>query len=154
MDLNTVSLTGRLGDNIELRETTGGKSVGEVNLAVDAGFGDNKKTIWIGLVMWGKTAEAAAQYLSRGRRIAVSGRLDQDEWRDKESGQQRRKTRVVVNEWTFADSEKKAAGESRSQELPPAGRYEKAAAVHGGEAPIQDDDIPFAQFEKHSPLPL
>src|SRR5690606_34431209 len=71
MDINTVTLTGRLGRDIELRQTAKGTSVANVSLAVESGFGDNRKTNWIGLDFWGKAAESAAQYLRRGRKIAV-----------------------------------------------------------------------------------
>lgn len=103
-DINTVSLTGRLGADIELRYTPQGKAVADVNLAVQSGFGDNEKTLWIGLTLWDKRAEAAAKYLGKGRKIAVSGRLDQETW--EKDGQKRSKTRVVVHDWAFADSEK------------------------------------------------
>lgn len=103
-DINNVSLTGRLGQNFELRHTPQGTAVTENNLAVQDGFGDKEKTYWVGITIWGKSAEAAAKYLEKGRKIAISGRLTQDSWEDKDTGKPRTKTRVTVENWTFADS--------------------------------------------------
>lgn len=132
-DINTVTLTGRLGSEIEMRETKQGTAVAESRLAVETGFGDNKKTAWLDITMWGKTAEAASKFLSKGRRVAVSGRLEQDEWDDKNTGQKRTKIRVVVENWAFADSEKK--GDS------PQGNGGQQSARQ--EAPGDDDNIPW-----------
>ena len=136
MDINTVILTGRLGSDIELRYTPSGIAVADVNLAVESGFGDKKKTNWIGLTIWNKSAEAAANYLGKGRKIAVSGRLDQEEWDDKETGKKQRKTRVVVENWTFADSEK-----SQQQARAQAPAQRQSEPMPGADDP--EDDIPF-----------
>lgn len=165
MDINTVTLTGRLGGDIDLRYTATGTAVANVNLAVESGFGDKKKTHWFGLDFWGKAAESAKEYLAKGRKIAISGRLDHSEY--EKDGKTVSKTRVVVEQWTFADGERRTGGDgqrseqprqraeapARRQETPPARRAEpqRELPIGGGD---DDDDIPFASFEKHSPLPL
>lgn len=116
--MNKVILTGNLGGDIESRATKDGKSVAEVNLAVAAGFGDNKKTLWIGLTLWDKQAESAAKYLSKGRKIAIVGRLDQDEWEDKDTGKKRTKTRVVVEAWEFADAVREVGQDQQERPAP------------------------------------
>lgn len=153
MDLNSVALTGRIGSDLELRHTKGDTAVLEMNLAVESGFGDKKKTNWIGLVLWGKSAESAHQHLGKGRKIAVSGRLNQEEWEDKETGKKRSKTHVVVETWTFADSDRKEGSQSRqpASSAPRQERREEPAPAGGSD---DGDEIPFAPFEKHSPLPL
>ena len=150
MDINTVTLTGNIGNDLELRYTQTGNAVLELNLAVVSGFGEKKKTNWIGCTLWGKTAESAKEYLGKGRKIAVSGRLDQDSWEDKETGKKQSKTRVTVDHWTFADSGKGERSQSPAQssqparrtETPPARRQEQQEELPagGGEG---DDDIPF-----------
>lgn len=131
-DLNKTQLSGRLASDIELRYTPKGTAVADVNLAVNSGYGDNQKTNWIGLTIWGKSAEAAANYLGKGRKIIVDGRLDQDEWEDKETGKKRSKTRVIVENWYFADS--KPGGE----------RAQEPAQVGQGFVGADDEDsIPF-----------
>lgn len=99
--MNSVNIIGRIGSDIELRSTPSGKPVAEVNLAVDDGYGENKKTAWIGVTMWGKTAEIASQYLSKGSQVGITGRLSQDEWTDKDSGKKQRKTKVTADNIYF-----------------------------------------------------
>lgn len=135
-DINTVTLSGRLGADLELRRTQNDTAVCDVNLAVTTGYGDKEKTAWIGLVFWGKTAEAASRYLGKGRKVVVSGRLDQDEWDDKETGKKQRKTRVIVENWTFADSEKKDGATTSRASAP-----SQPASVAPAEP--DNDDIPF-----------
>ena len=93
--MNHVHIIGRLGGDIELRHTPSGKAVCEVNIAVDDGYGENKKTAWLGTVFWDKTAEIAAKFLSKGDQVGVTGRLTQDEWEDKETGKKRTKTKIT-----------------------------------------------------------
>jgi single-strand DNA-binding protein len=92
--MNSVNLIGRVGGEVELRHTPSGKSVAQLTLAVDDGWGENKKTVWIGVTLWGATAELAAKALQKGDRLGVTGRLSQDEWEDKE-GKKQRKTKVT-----------------------------------------------------------
>lgn len=92
--MNNVNIIGRLGSDPELRYTYSGKAVTEINLAVDDGWGENKKTAWIGVVLWGATAELAGRALKKGDRVGITGRLSQDEWEDKQTGKKQRKTKV------------------------------------------------------------
>lgn len=147
MDINNVTLTGRLGGDLELRSTATGTSVANVNLAVECGFGDRKKTAWIGLDFWGKSAESASKFLGKGRKVAVSGRLEQSEYEDK-NGNKVTKTRVVVENWTFADSEKSGNRDEGSvapprREAAPQSTLETTAPMSGGGRSDDDDDIPF-----------
>ena len=96
--MNKVNLIGRVGSDIELRYTPAGKAVTDVNLAVDDGFGENKKTAWIGVTIWGVTAEVAAKYVRKGDKLGISGRLSQEEWTDKTTGKTQRKTKVTCDE--------------------------------------------------------
>lgn len=96
--MNNVNIIGRVGGEIELRYTPSGKAVTEVNLAVDDGFGDNKKTAWIGVTIWGATAECAAKYVKKGDRLGITGRLSQEEWEDKQTGKKQRKTKVTCQD--------------------------------------------------------
>jgi single-strand DNA-binding protein len=147
MDLNTVALTGRLGSDLELKRTKNDTAVTSANIAVECGFGESKQTIWVGLVFWGKTAEAASKYLGKGKKIAVSGRLSQDEYEDKD-GKKVTKTRVTVENWTFAESDK--GGNDRQEQSAPS-RYTRSDANNDPSnvksyPPSQDpnnDDIPF-----------
>jgi single-strand DNA-binding protein len=138
-DINTVTLTGRLGSELELRYTPQGTAVTDVNLAVQSGFGDKEKTNWIGLTIWGKSAEAAANHLGKGQKIAVAGRLDQESW--DQDGKPRTKTRVVCERWTFADG--KRTENSNPPSNPPSEPM-TTRNVHPDQNPnLSGDDIPF-----------
>jgi single-strand DNA-binding protein len=95
--MNNVNVIGRLGADIELRYTPAGKAVCELNLAVDDGWGESKKTVWLGVTVWGATAELASKALAKGHRVGITGRLSQEEWEGKD-GKKQRKTKVTCQE--------------------------------------------------------
>jgi len=123
MSVNSIVVSGRLGKDPELRSTSGGKSVAGFTLAVDEGYGEHKKTIWLYCEVWGKTAEAVARLVTKGKRVVVTGRLSEDKWTDKQSGQERSKPKVIANEVEIVDFADKDQAD--------------------GHGEVSDDDIPF-----------
>ena len=91
-DLNSIVLTGRVGNNIELKTTGTGKSVCNMTLAVK----NDDQTNWIRCVAWEKTAEALSKFAHKGDRLTIKGRLQSREW--EQNGQKRTTTEVWV-EW-------------------------------------------------------
>lgn len=81
--MNSTNLIGRCGTTPEQKTTTGGKLVTNFRLAVDDGYGEKKKTLWIGVQCWEKTAEVVSQYLKKGDQVAVTGKLQSDEFTPK-----------------------------------------------------------------------
>ena len=73
-----IVAVGRLGKDVELRYSTDGKAVASFSVAVDDGFGENKKTIWLRVSVWEKQAETCNQYLHKGSLVLVEGRLTPD----------------------------------------------------------------------------
>ncbi len=74
--MNVFTATGRLGRDAEVRVTQSGTTVANLAIAVDAGYGDNKKTLWVRGALFGKRAEGGlVQYLTKGQQVAVSGEL-------------------------------------------------------------------------------
>ena len=122
--MNKVNIIGRVGSDPELRYTPAGKAVTEINLAVDDGYGENKRTAWIGVTIWGATAECAAKYVRKGHRLGITGRLTQDEWEDKQTGKKVRKTKVTCEDMhllTDRDASDRAAaqpGRGRQPDTP------------------------------------
>lgn len=115
--LNKVLLIGNLtADPRELRTLPSGAVVGEFRIAVNDRFGgrdrENERTLFIDVVVWNKTAENCHRYLSKGRPVLVEGRLEEDSWTDKESGQPRSKMRVVASNVTFMPDRKGEGGGS------------------------------------------
>ncbi len=100
--INQVILMGRLTRDPETRTTPSGKSVTSFSLAVDRG-GQDDQADFFDVTAWEKTGELVAQYLSKGRRCLVQGRLRQDSWDDKETGKKRTRVEVVAFDVTFLD---------------------------------------------------
>ena len=124
--MNTVALIGRVGQDPQVRNTGGGKTVANFSLAVDEGFGDRKVTHWIPVVAWEKTAELISQYVSKGSQLAVEGRLQVRSWEDRD-GNKRQTTEVVANRVDFL-SKSETKRQSRSQNEP---------------VEVGEEDIPF-----------
>ena len=110
MSYSKVILLGRLGADPEVRFTTSGKAVANFNLAVDDGWGEQKRTHWHRCVAWGKQAETLGAHASKGALLLVDGRLTNRDWTDRD-GNKRQTTEVVVDRFAFAGS-KRDAGRS------------------------------------------
>ena len=154
---NRVLLMGNLTRDTEVRYTPKGTAVCTLGLAVNETYttqgGEQKEeTIFVDVDVWGRTAENAGQYLSKGRPIFVEGRLRLDQWDDKETGQKKSKMRVVCESFQFIGAPKgkaefsdAAPAEERPQR--PATRGARSAAPaksEENEPPAEgDDNIPF-----------
>jgi len=100
--MNTVSLIGRLGADPQLRYTQNGTAVATCSIAVPRRR-NREETDWFDLTFWGKLAELAAQHLTKGRQVGITGRLQQERWETQE-GEKRSRVVVVVDELTFIGS--------------------------------------------------
>lgn len=104
-DLNKVFQTGRLGKEVDLRYTPAGKAVAVFEIAVNDGFGDNKKTYWFKVIAWEKLAEACAEYLKKGSKCLVEGKLTNRNY-ETQDGQKRHVTEIVALSVQFLDGKK------------------------------------------------
>ena len=86
-DLNCFSFTGRLTQDATVRTLASGKKVLTANAAVNTGYGEYKKTLFVKLQMWGDHGEKVVQYLTKGKSIATSGELSRSEWQTREGKQ-------------------------------------------------------------------
>jgi single-strand DNA-binding protein len=100
--INQVILMGRLTRDPEVRTTSTGKTITSFSIAVDRG-GQDDQADFFDVTAWEKLGELVSQYLSKGRRCLVQGRLRQDSWDDKETGKKRSKVEVVATDVTFLD---------------------------------------------------
>src|SRR3954464_10575738 len=105
--LNQVTLMGNLTRDPELRQTPTGQNVTSFSLALNRAYKDasgewQEATDYIDIVCWGPLAVRVAQYLSKGRRCLVQGRLQSRNW--EQDGQKRSKGEVLANDVTFLDS--------------------------------------------------
>jgi single-strand DNA-binding protein len=159
MSVNKVILVGRLGRDPETRYTSGGQAVANFTLATDETFKDRagerqKRTEWHRIVLWGKLAEIAQQYLKKGQLVYIEGRIQTRQWEDKRDGQKRTTTEIVGNVMRMLTSraESAAAGASSGSGAGMGhGRSADADFDVAGPPPeessagpeISDEDIPF-----------
>lgn len=121
--LNRVILMGRLVSDPELRKTQGGTSVAAARIAVDRDYkdaGGERQADFIDIVAWRGTAEMLCKYFTKGRMLALEGRLQIRPWTDKD-GRKRTAAEVVADSIWFADSKKIAepsAGGQDFREIP------------------------------------
>ncbi|OGL34408.1 hypothetical protein A3F64_03295 [Candidatus Saccharibacteria bacterium RIFCSPHIGHO2_12_FULL_42_8] len=111
--INQVIIMGRLTRDPEMRTTPGGKSVTSFSLAVDR-QGSDDTADFFDITAWEKLGELVNQYLSKGRRCLVQGRLRQESWDDKETGKKRSRVAVVASDVTFLDGPSGDEGGSSS----------------------------------------
>jgi single-strand DNA-binding protein len=118
--LNLVALDGTLGRDVELKSTTTGKSVANFSIAVDNGFGENKKEpFWFNVVAWGELANNAANTLGKGSKVTIYGRLTSRKYTNK-TGAEVTVTEVVANAFEVRktyNSEAKPAARPPAQEV-------------------------------------
>jgi single-strand DNA-binding protein len=139
--VNKVILVGNLGRDPEIRYTKDGQAVANFTLATTENFGGREgkreeRTEWHRIVVWGKTAENCAQYLSKGRTVYIEGRIQTREWEDKE-GQKRKTTEVVAQTVQFLGGPR-GSGTGPARE---SGGFDGPAG--DAPAPAGGDDIPF-----------
>jgi single-strand DNA-binding protein len=151
--VNKVILIGNLGKDPEVKYTPSGTAVAKFTLATNERYKDKEgqwqdRTEWHNLVAWARTAEIVGEYLKKGRTVYVEGSLRTSSWDDKETGQKKYKTEIVVNDLVLLGGGRDAGGGEEG-----GGRSRGAAASFDQRAPehepataattITDDDIPF-----------
>jgi single-strand DNA-binding protein len=158
-DLNSVTLVGRLTRDVELKYGTSGTAIANFSIASNQSRkqGDQwvEEAHYFDCVLLGRRADALQRYLTKGQRVGVLGTLQQDRWQDKQSGQNRSKIRVLVNDIQLLggrDSGGGNGGDSYGGQQSSGGGYGGGAQGTGGgyqnqnSAPADDgfdDDIPF-----------
>ena len=107
--LNSVIIMGRIGNDLELKRTPGGTAVVTFPVACDRDFKNDgeKVTDWPDVVAWRNTAEYLAKYGSKGRMVAIKGRIQTRSWTDKQ-GNKRKAVEIVADNVYFADSKNAA----------------------------------------------
>src|SRR5271170_273903 len=161
MSVNKVILVGRLGRDPETRYTGGGQAVANFSVATDETYKDRngerqKRTEWHKIVVWGKQAEIAQQYLKKGSLIFIEGRIQSREWQDKE-GQKRTSFEIVASNFRMLGGRgdnaggggaSRGGGGSHEDVEGSGGGDDFGGGGHpsgggGGGPEISDEDIPF-----------
>jgi single-strand DNA-binding protein len=149
--VNKVILLGNLGKDPEVKYTPSGTPVAKITLATNERFKDKSgewqdRTEWHNVVLWQRLAEIAGEYLKKGGKVYIEGRLQTRSWDDKTSGQKKYMTEVVASDLVLLGGRGEGGGGESS------GSYSKGAAGNNFDqrtpepehaAPISDEDIPF-----------
>ena len=145
--VNKVILIGNLGRDPEVRSTPSGQPVANFTLATSRRWRDKngqkqEQTEWHQIVCFGKQAEIAGQYLTKGKKVYIEGRITTRSWDDKESGKKQYKTEIICDNFQMLGSKGDGGGGGGGRD------YSGGAPADGGGSPggggeFQDDDIPF-----------
>jgi single-strand DNA-binding protein len=148
--VNKVILLGNLGKDPEVKYTPSGTPVAKLTVATNDRYKDKEgqwqdRTEWHNVVLWQRLAEIAGEYLKKGSKVYIEGKLQTRSWEDKQTNQKKYMTEVVGNDIVLLSSRGEggesvrgaAAGSNFDQREP---EHEPASATS---SPISDEDIPF-----------
>jgi len=126
--INKVILMGRLTRDPELRHTGKGTPVTTFSIAIDNGYGDNKRTDFVNCLAWNKTAEFVTKYFTKGKMIVIAdGRISTRSW-ETQDGKRAYATEVIANEVNFGET--------------------KSSQQTATQRPMQDDDDDFTLLDE------
>ncbi|MDA7868021.1 single-stranded DNA-binding protein [Akkermansiaceae bacterium] len=163
-NVNKVMLLGNITRDLEVRYTPKGTAVCDLGMAVNRiRTGDNGERIeevtYVDVTLWGRQAELAGQYLSKGRSVFIEGRLQLDQWDDKQTGQKRSRLRVVGENMQFiggggqggggnqggggAPAQQSGPSQQQPEQSSPPPQSNQGGAAAADSFDNDDDDIPF-----------
>ncbi|MDX1384130.1 MAG: single-stranded DNA-binding protein [Thermoanaerobaculia bacterium] len=140
--VNKAILVGNLGRDPEVRSTPSGQQVASFSLATNRKWRDRdgnrqEQTEWHNIVCWGRQAEIAGQYLTKGKQIYVEGRIQTRSWEDRESGEKKYRTEIVCDNFQMLGQRGDSGGYGGG------GGYSQPEPAAVGDGGGDDDDIPF-----------
>lgn len=140
MSVNKAILIGHLGSDPELKYTPGGQAVANFSLATNEKWTGkdgqkNERTTWHNIVMWGKQAELAKEYLRKGRQVYIEGRIDNQTYDKKDGSGKGYRSEIVAQNCRFLGSRGDTGGSAPSGPEPP--------PAEAGNSSAGDDDLPF-----------
>ena len=148
--VNKVILVGHLGKDPEVKYTPSGTPVAKFSLATNERYKDKDgnwqdRTEWHNITAWQRTAEIAGEYLKKGSQVYIEGRLRTDSWDDKNTGEKKYRTEIIVNDISLLSG--RGEGESGGYNRSSSTSYDQRSAAPADDlvnsTEITDDDIPF-----------
>lgn len=136
--INQVILLGRLTRDPEQRTTASGKNVVSFSIAVDRQSQDDQADFF-NITAWDKLGDLVMQYLSKGRRVLIQGRLRQDSWEDKDTGKRQSRIEVTASDVMFLDG---PSGDNSGSAAPKTTKKEEVV-TEIDDKPIDLSEIPF-----------
>jgi len=148
--INKVILIGNLGNDPEIRNTSNGNTITNISIATaeswkDKATGDKKeKTEWHRIVFFGRLAEIAGEYLTKGSQVYTEGKVQTRKWQDK-GGQDRYSTEIVANEMQMLGSQNVILedNESNQRPRPPKPGHDRTEPTNDPMTDYDFDDVPF-----------
>jgi single-strand DNA-binding protein len=148
-NINRVVLVGNLTKDPELRHTPSGTAVCKLRLAVNTRQKDGQTGEWgdkpnyFDVTVWGNQGESCAQYLAKGRPVAIDGRLEWREWEATDGSGKRQAVEIVADNVQFLGGRGDGDGGGGGGQFVPAGASQQSNAPDFPSQPTGDDDIPF-----------
>lgn len=150
--INKVILVGNLGADPEVRYTAGGTAIASLSIATSEQWTDKQsgqkqeRTEWHRVKLFGRLAEIAGEYLKKGRQVYVEGSLRTDKYTDKQ-GVERYSTDIIASELQMLGGD--GGGQSSNRQSRQSQPATQQSPTHGGGAEaMDDDDIPFLQYQR------
>ena len=154
--VNKVILIGNLGKDPEVKFTPSGTPVAKLTLATNERYKDKDgqwqdRTEWHNVVLWQRLAEIAGEYLKKGGKVYIEGRLQTRSWEDKQTNQKKYMTEVVGSDLVLLGGRGEGGAESGgySRDAASGNNFDQRTPEHesvpaaAGASPISDEDIPF-----------
>lgn len=153
--VNKVILIGNLGKDPEVKYTPTGTPVAKFSLATNESYKDKagqwqERTEWHNIVAWQRLAEIVGEYVKKGSKLYIEGRIQTSSWDDKQTGEKKYKTEIIANELVLLSGrgEPDSGGGSRGYSRgasPEGGNFDQSQGQPEESHPtqIQDEDIPF-----------
>jgi len=149
--INTIIVAGNLTADPDVRETPNGSPVGQLRLAINEKWKDQsgnsrEKTVYVDVTVWGSQAKNCQQYLSKGSPVLIEGKLDQDQWEDRETGQKRSKHKVTAQRVQFLGTGQQQSNQGQQQQSSN-DNYNNTIEFSSGGSDDFLEDIPFTPFK-------
>jgi len=152
--VNKVILLGNVGKDPEIKSTPSGTMIANLTLATSDRFQDQggnwqDRTEWHNLKAFGRTAEIVRDYVKKGHKLFIEGKISTSSWDDKETGQKRYRTEIIVNDLSLLSGRDDAGSGSSpySRQSGSSGNFDQRQPANQDDyaqsAEISDDDIPF-----------
>jgi single-strand DNA-binding protein len=148
--VNKVILIGNLGKDPEVKYTPQGTAVARLTVATNERYKDKSgewqdRTEWHNVVLWQRLAEIAGEYLKKGGKVYIEGRLQTRSWDDKQTNQKKYMTEVVANDLVLLSGRSEGGGEGFSGSRGGSNNFDQRTPEHepAAASPITDEDIPF-----------
>ena len=135
--MNKAFFIGRTTEDVELRyaATDNQTAIGAFSIAVDDGYGENKHTSFFNCTIFGKRAEAFSKYVTKGTKVALATRPQQQTWKDK-NGNNRSAVKFIVTDWEFAQNKADVANNPAEANAPVSDEWMNVDDAIGEELPF------------------